>query len=111
MLDVNDLKTVNDQQGHEMGDDLLRNAARIIDKRLKKGELYRVGGDEFVAFVVPADAEDGLEGLAKHGCIVEDGVSIACGVAHYRLDEDATVAEVLARADVRMYRNKRAMKQ
>lgn len=102
MLDVNDLKEVNDEQGHETGDVLLRHAAEIMTDALSGYPLYRVGGDEFVALSEERLPE--LEGIAQ------DGVSIAYGVAFFDPASDTTVAEVLARADEAMYACKHAMK-
>lgn len=47
-LDINNLKVINDQKGHEMGDCLLKAASDIIQNRFGKfGKSYRIGGDEF----------------------------------------------------------------
>ncbi len=105
MLDVNGLKQMNDTFGHEAGDDLLRNAAGAIVATFERAgaSFYRVGGDEF-AVLVMGQAKD----MDTVGTVERDDVSIACGVAHYRPSEDANTAAVLARADARMYQNKRS---
>ena len=50
-LDLNRLKTVNDQKGHEAGDALICAAARTIGK-IYPNQAYRIGGDEFVVLVL-----------------------------------------------------------
>ena len=47
ILDVNDLKKVNDTEGHKAGDQYLRDACRIICTTFKRSPVFRVGGDEF----------------------------------------------------------------
>jgi PleD family two-component response regulator len=100
MLDVNGLKPVNDTQGHEAGDVLLKNAAEAIAQTFGDAPLYRIGGDEFAVL---------MEGDVTHVDVVQgDDVTIACGVAEYRPGQDKDVASVLARADARMYEHKRS---
>lgn len=102
MLDVNNLKPVNDTQGHEAGDELLKRAVAAIAETFGDVPRYRVGGDEFVVLMTDDVVHvDFVEG---------DGVVVACGVAEFRPGEDADVASVLARADALMYEHKRAMK-
>lgn len=50
-IDVNGLKTVNDNQGHKAGDKMLITVAKIILKYFSDCHAYRIGGDEFVIFV------------------------------------------------------------
>ncbi len=58
LLDVNGLKAVNDSLGHEAGDELLCAAADCIKESVKKhGEVYRIGGDEFVVFAAMTKEE------------------------------------------------------
>ena len=47
ILDVNDLKKVNDNEGHKAGDQFIRDACRIICTTFKRSPVFRVGGDEF----------------------------------------------------------------
>lgn len=53
MLDLDDLKSVNDNRGHETGDGLLRHAVESLRARLRPhDQIYRWGGDEFVVLMV-----------------------------------------------------------
>jgi len=66
MVDVDDLKTINDQKGHAAGDDLLRSVAMIMRANLRRGDgAYRTGGDEFALLLPHCDA-DGAEVIANH---------------------------------------------
>jgi diguanylate cyclase (GGDEF)-like protein len=63
LLDLDDFKRVNDRLGHQEGDDVLREFARVAQRSLRVNEeLYRVGGDEFLA--VCEDMPSVVEGLA-----------------------------------------------
>ena len=114
VFDVNGLKTTNDTQGHNAGDELLRSACGIICKTFKHSPVFRVGGDEFTVIAKGGDYED-LDALVEliaktHRKNKETGGAVvACGAARYTNEKSA--AEVFEKADVAMYENKRALKQ
>ena len=114
LLDVNDLKKVNDNEGHKAGDQFLRDACKIICTTFKRSPVFRVGGDEFVA-LCQGDDFSRLEELIRHmhehneDAINNGGIVIALGVSVY--EQDARVAQVYERADQRMYENKRQLKE
>jgi diguanylate cyclase (GGDEF)-like protein len=61
LVDVDDLKKVNDEQGHAVGDQLLAAMGRITLGAVRRGDrAYRVGGDEFAVILPNADIETGL---------------------------------------------------
>lgn len=52
VCDLNNLKVTNDTYGHKAGDIILKEAARCISKTFQdSGKVFRIGGDEFVAFI------------------------------------------------------------
>ena len=113
ILDVNDLKKVNDTAGHKAGDQYLREACRVICGIFKRSPIFRIGGDEFVAVIQGADYEclEELIGKMKdhnRKAIQTGGIVIACGVSKY--DGDSGVALVFDRADQNMYKNKSDLK-
>ncbi len=64
--DVNGLKIVNDAFGHDKGDELLKTAASVLQRVLRKPEvLARYGGDEFAALLVNTDAEVAKKVVAR----------------------------------------------
>lgn len=113
ILDINDLKEINDTSGHQAGDRTIRDACRIICNTFKHSPVFRVGGDEFAVISQGHDYEN-IEKLigdvSDHNeeAAHTDGVVIACGMS--RFDDDPCVAEVFARADQIMYENKNALK-
>ncbi len=113
ILDVNDLKRVNDTQGHQAGDQYLIDACRLICKTFKHSPVFRVGGDEFAVISQGDDLEhieELLAAMEKHNreALHGHGIVIACGMA--RFDHDDCVAPVFQRADQKMYRNKDKLK-
>lgn len=113
VLDVNDLKKINDTQGHEAGDNCIRKACEIICQTFKRSPVYRVGGDEFVVISQDEDyarSEELVELIAKHNeeTLLNGGLVIACGMAKH--DKESSVAEVFEAADKKMYENKKYLK-
>jgi diguanylate cyclase (GGDEF)-like protein len=114
ILDVNDLKLINDTEGHKAGDQYLKDASSIIAGIFKNSTIYRVGGDEFCTIVQDMDYEridDLLKDMENHNAraIRTGGVVIACGMAKYEGDTNA--AAVFERADQNMYQNKSDLKE
>ena len=114
VCDVNNLKLVNDNQGHHAGDDLIREACAIICNVFKHSPVFRIGGDEFLAILQGHDLQHASELTSSLTHINEQNaqtgnVVIAWGISEYHSDED--VATVFERADAAMYACKRSLKQ
>ena len=61
LVDVDNLKTVNDMQGHVAGDGLLAEVGRVATATLRRYDrAFRVGGDEFAILLPDSDVETGL---------------------------------------------------
>ena len=59
ILDLDELKTVNDTQGHAAGDDVLRRVADALLATIRTGDnAFRIGGDEFALILVEANEQD-----------------------------------------------------
>ena len=114
ILDVNDLKKVNDTEGHKAGDQYLRDACKIICTTFKRSPVFRVGGDEF-AVLSQGDDFARLEELIgmmdahNEDAIENGGIVIALGTSIYQHDDK--VASVYERADHTMYENKSQLKE
>lgn len=113
ILDVNDLKKVNDSEGHSAGDQYLRDACKIICNTFKHSPVYRVGGDEFAVISQGEDyanIETLIRRMSDHNeqALQGGGIVIACGMA--KCQGDASVALVFERADHIMYEDKSALK-
>ncbi|HRR77922.1 MAG TPA: GGDEF domain-containing protein [Ruminococcus sp.] len=105
--DLNGLKAVNDGAGHNAGDTLLKNAANALREVFAIHEIFRAGGDEFVA-VVTAVTEDELNSKAEKLRSVSkkyDDLVFAIGSAFEGDVRDVRTA--LHNADERMYADKK----
>ena len=58
VFDLNDLKRINDTLGHDVGDEMIISACRLICKVFDHSPVYRIGGDEFAAILEGSDYED-----------------------------------------------------
>lgn len=118
-FDVNNLKSVNDNQGHEKGDELICLASSGIYQSFGTyGKCYRMGGDEFLIILTgedpKTDYETGIENLeiyCNYANSMEDrtyDLKIAHGFTLATPADSLSIA--MARADALMYENKRWMK-
>jgi diguanylate cyclase (GGDEF)-like protein len=119
MFDLNNLKLMNDQFGHGMGDYYIITGSEIIrDTFGEFGEIYRIGGDEFCLISDSISEEiyktrekqmcDWLENL--QGSQMKDFMQIASGFAKYNRGTDMNLLDTFGRADERMYQCKRKQK-
>ena len=120
VLDINDLKKVNDTYGHILGNELIASASRIISDTFKRSPVFRIGGDEFLVLLQNKDLadKDMLFGSFDAACAAtyvdtdnaKFPVSIAKGFSEFDPATDTQFSDVFERADSEMYKNKRAMK-
>lgn len=114
-LDLDRFKAINDTLGHRGGDHFLRIVSDRIERCIKAtGVAGRIGGDEFVVALPGADEQttvavahqlQGLLGQAIHAAGRELPSSVSIGIAHAPT-HGANVSEVLANANVALYRAK-----
>lgn len=121
MVDVNNLKFINDTYGHEKGDIYLKGACRIVCDIYKKSPVFRIGGDEFVVILRGKDYERGQMLFAKlmiafnnsHKQFHKDDwerYTASMGMAEWRAGDRSPDA-VFKRADELMYENKKRFKE
>lgn len=112
-LDLNGLKVVNDTEGHMAGDELLKAAAECMKNVLGTyGDVYRTGGDEFVALIYAnqeqlIDLKQEFENAMNewHGEF-SDTMSISYGYVQRKEFEEIAPTEMAKLADKRMYQAK-----
>ena len=115
VCDVNGLKAVNDQQGHKAGDAYICEACHIVCEVFQHSPVYRIGGDEFVAFLMGRDYEIRQELLEELNRRVEANIqtgkaTLSAGMSEYQAGQDKKYHTVFERADERMYQRKKQMK-
>lgn len=118
VFDVNDLKTVNDLKGHDEGDRYIKNASRIICNHFKHCPIYRIGGDEFVAFLMGEELKKRdflIKSFNKkiERNLADGGIAIACGYAVYdeKNPENNNYTKIFEYADKKMYEQKKKLKE
>ena len=119
-IDLNGLKTVNDTQGHQMGDKYLSEFSRVLDACFRgKGFIARIGGDEFVAVLSGDDLNSAEKLIEKLNLALvslnrkDPSIrrSAATGYAFRHEVDDMDWNAVYLLADERMYSNKNQMKK
>ncbi len=120
-LDLDGFKTINDNHGHIVGDQLLTVMATCMKQALREGDtLARLGGDEFVAVLIDLDSIEAsipmltrLVAAAAQPVAVGDltlQVSASLGVTFYPQEENVDADQLLRQADQAMYQAKLAGK-
>lgn len=113
VMDLNDLKRINDGLGHEAGDEIIVGAAECMKKILSPfGRIYRIGGDEFTA-ILDKGADD-WPGILRRLKERFDGwsgkyvnkLAVAIGTAKSSDGPFENINEMINHADQEMYRNK-----
>lgn len=115
LCDVNFLKYINDNYGHEKGDDAIIRCGNLLMNAVgKKGKVYRTGGDEFTCISeFSFEKEITLAIEAESQKSDEYPFAVAVGFANYEKDTDgdkADIKEIIKRCDTRMYENKQKIK-
>ena len=119
IFDLNNLKYVNDNYGHEAGDRYIIESARILKRVYGPiGACCRIGGDEFCVLITDTAKLDANKLRTELAANVADynktekefEMNIACGYARYDRLFDMDLADTAKRADKLMYENKLVLK-
>ena len=121
IIDINDLKMINDRYGHDHGDDAIRRICSIICEVFAHSPVFRFGGDEFVVLLRNRDLDNVEELILVFRKDLEElqsddslepweraGAAIGCSVFDQDIDSDTS--DVFERADKAMYDDKRNTK-
>lgn len=110
MIDLNDLKIINDNQGHDAGDELIQKTASTLSKCVRSNDIVaRLGGDEFAVLSIENNLINAI-GLANRilQAFEEANISAAIGVAVRNPTYGLLTA--MHEADKKMYQHKRMLK-
>lgn len=122
MIDLNDLKIINDTYGHEKGNNSIKALCQVICRIFRYSVVYRLGGDEFLVILENDDFQDREALVAQFQEEIRktsedetlppwERISAAIGCAEYDPEKDGNIDAVFNRADKKMYENKKRMKQ
>lgn len=120
MFDCNRLKRINDEYGHECGDQYLKTACQTICRIFVHSPVFRMGGDEFCVIMQKQDYENRKELMEQFDILSKElndaaeepwmGVNLSRGMADFIPGQDPNVEHVLRRADELMYEDKKMYK-
>jgi diguanylate cyclase (GGDEF)-like protein len=116
-VDLDDFKPINDRFGHAEGDRALCDVASLLRGTVRETDLVgRVGGDEFVVFVVDADrqTEHAVRARLQQALAFRNlgvarpyALALSVGVARFDHDRSGGLEALLQRADASLYQAKR----
>lgn len=120
LVDLDDLKTINDTLGHLEGDRAILTVARTLKARFRNSDIIgRVGGDEFMVFLQGLKSEEWAKGLAglitekigsqRLGCNNDYPLSVSVGIA-ITDGQNASFESLYREADAALYKVKRGNK-
>ena len=115
LFDLNGLKAVNDSLGHNAGDELIKGVASCLIRTFgNSGQIYRIGGDEFVVMLFADEKkfnamnDDFNDIISNWSGEFVKGISVSYGYVSTREFPKMSVHEMSMLADKRMYENKAA---
>lgn len=118
MIDADHFKRINDTHGHPAGDEVLRQLARLLQQRLRGGDLLgRYGGEEFCVVAPDIDPEGALKLAESLRVTVASAVlntecgklsiTVSIGLSHSTADTKRALKDILAEADIALYSAKK----
>lgn len=119
MFDIDDFKTINDNYGHECGDDVLKSISNLLKSSFRNSDIIsRYGGEEFIAFLVETDGNDVVAIAEKIRKRIEEsmpnGISFttSIGVCNgmIKSDVEKELQALVRQADSNLYSAKRSGK-
>lgn len=118
LLDLDQLKTINDELGHRTGDQALQDAACVLTRTFRKPDIIaRIGGDEFVVLALGPTTSAADFMVARLRKQIDDWnrtwgrpytLSLSIGVVACDPQHGRSIEELIMCADAEMYRDKRA---
>lgn len=117
VLDINNLKLVNDNLGHDIGDMYIKTSADYICNAFSDAEIYRIGGDEFVVIFIDVSEEKIISGYTRLKELFNEFnatgmfyAGISFGYEFFNSEKLNTYEEIFKAADEKMYKNKHLVK-
>ncbi len=120
-VDLDDLKKINDAQGHDAGNQAIMEAAELLKKCFRESDVVaRLGGDEFIVLLDATDRARFAEladRLEEHVATTnrqpsrDYQLSLSFGTAEFDPDVPGTLEELIKKADMAMYAAKRRKKE
>ena len=110
-VDMNDLKKINDTQGHDAGDTALKTVAECLTRgRVRNKKVYRIGGDEYAIFYLGKTEDEVIKDIEDMRANLS-GTKYVCAFGYEMVDNKGhDIHEAMRLADKEMYSNKAKLK-
>ena len=106
MIDLDELKIINDTQGHIKGDEYIKNTAKCLSEVVRKSDLFaRLGGDEFAILAVETDII-GAKSLLEKIRIALKSYNINASIGMSMRNPELGLKSAIKEADIAMYKEK-----
>lgn len=106
-LDVNGLKDINDQYGHEYGDKVLVECARRMKSVFMGADFYRIGGDEFVIICPCMKKDVFFSKLRELKAQFQNDPHYQAAIGSQWTEKVENLSQIIANADAEMYEDKK----
>ncbi len=111
MVDVDHFKRINDDHGHDAGDQALRGVAAVLRREVRAGDVvYRYGGEEFCVLLAQTNSIEAAQvaerirvGVSRMALAIDEPLTVSIGVA---LGKGTHVAQTMLRADEALFKSK-----
>lgn len=111
MVDVDHFKRINDEHGHDAGDQVLRAVADVLRREVRAGDVvYRYGGEEFCVLLAHSNSTEAAQvaerirlGVFRMALAIDEPLTVSIGVA---LGKGAHVSQTMIRADEALFKSK-----
>ncbi len=112
-IDIDNFKSINDNYGHNIGDEVLCSFCRLVETKLRSNDyFYRVGGEEFIILLPNTNIEDGLkvsEKLLKstrEKIKIENKISVTISIGLCEVNSEDDITTLYKRVDQLLYKSK-----
>ena len=115
MCDIDNFKTVNDQYGHDKGDEVIKDLANILKSELRKQDsIARWGGEEYLLLLPETNGKQGIQLAEKLRKKIEEMqykqadkiFSVTVSIGLYELTPTDTINQAITKADTNLYKAK-----
>ena len=116
--DLNNLKLINDNLGHNYGDVAIIEVGKFLQENFKDSKIYRIGGDEYVVIYDGIIEQQYIEIVREKKIFIKDisekvDVTVSIGYFNFYVNnmENYSVDDAIRFSDIHMYENKRLYKE
>ncbi|WP_320035899.1 ABC transporter substrate-binding protein [Halarcobacter sp.] len=112
-IDIDNFKTINDNYGHKIGDEVLCNFCRLVETKLRSNDyFYRVGGEEFIILLPNTNIENGIKvsekllESTKEKIKIENKICVTISIGLCEVKDEDDVCTLYKRVDSLLYKSK-----